>query len=220
KHRGLGLQLSDIIQEGNMGLMKAVERFDHTRGYKFSTYASWWIHQAISRAIDEKTRTIKTPIYLLEQKRKVLKARTILQTETGRNPLSEEIAKESGATIEVVNMILDGIDKVVSLDSPISHDEKTTILDVIQDESMPSPDDAATNVALRQRLNKSLSTLSDREEEIIRSRFGIGYEAPNTLNEIGKRFKVSRERIRQIQKEAFKKIANSEEGEVLKSYLY
>ena len=221
KYRSHRHQLLDLIQEGNIGLIKAVERFDYKRGNRFSTYASWWIHQALIRAVYEQTRTIKIPVYILEQKNKIYRTISTIQRDTGRTPLSEEIAKRTRTAVEVVNLILDGIDtKVFHLDSPLSNDETTTILDITQDDSMPAPDHFTTNTELIERLNESMSKLSDRERRIISSRFGIGDQTPHTLDDIGKIFNVTRERIRQIEKGAFKKLANSESGTILRSFLY
>lgn len=221
KYRSHRHQLLDLIQEGNIGLIKAVERFDYKRGNRFSTYASWWIHQALIRAVYEQTRTIKIPVYILEQKNKIQRTISTIQRENGRVPLSEEVAKKARTAVEVVNLILDGIDtKVFHLDSPLSNDDPTPVLDIIQDDSVPAPDHFTANAELIERLDESMSKLSDRERRIISSRFGIGHRTPHTLDEIGKTFNVTRERIRQIEKGAFKKLANSESGTVLRSFLY
>jgi RNA polymerase primary sigma factor len=221
KYRSHRNRLLDLIQEGNIGLIKAVDRFDYTRGNRFSTYASWWIHQALIRAVYEQTRTIKIPVYILEQKNKIYRTLSTMQRERGTTPLSEEIAKRTRTAVEVVDLILDGIDtKVFHLDAPLSNDETTTILDITQDDSIPAPDHFTTNTELIERLNESMSKLSDRERRIISSRFGIGHEPPRTLDEIGKIFNVTRERVRQIEKGAFKKLANSESGTILRSFLY
>ena len=221
RYRSHRHQLLDLIQEGNIGLIKAVERFDYRRGNRFSTYASWWIHQALIRAVYEQTRTIKIPVYILEQKNKIHRTISAIQRESGRTPFSEEIAERAQTAVEVVDLILDGIDtKVFHLDSPLSNDDTTTILDITQDDSMPAPDHFTTNTELIEKLDESMSKLSDRERRIISSRFGIGHQTPHTLDEIGKIFNVTRERVRQIEKGAFKKLANSESGTILRSFLY
>ena len=221
KYRSHRHQLLDLIQEGNIGLIKAVERFDYRRGNRFSTYASWWIHQALIRAVYEQTRTIKIPVYILEQKNKIYRTISAIQREQGSTPLSEEIAQRARTPVDVVNLILDGIDtKVVHLDSPLPNDDTTTILDMIKDDNVAAPDHFTTSTQLIERLDESMSKLSDRERQIISSRFGIGHKSPHTLDEIGKSFNVTRERIRQIEKGAFKKLANSESGTILRSFLY
>ncbi len=221
KYRSHRHQLLDLIQEGNIGLIKAVERFDYRRGNRFSTYASWWIHQALIRAVYEQTRTIKIPVYILEQKNKIYRTISAIQREQGSTPLSEEIAQRARTPVDVVNLILDGIDtKVVHLDSPLPNDDTTTVLDMIKDDNVAAPDQFTTSTQLIERLDESMSKLSDRERQIISSRFGIGHKSPHTLDEIGKSFNVTRERIRQIEKGAFKKLANSESGTILRSFLY
>jgi len=219
RYMGRGLPLPDLVQEGNVGLMRAVERFDHTKGFKFSTYASWWIHQAISRSLLDQTRTIRVPVYVLEQASKVHKIISMLHKEMGRKPAPEEIAGKSGISIEGVKRIVDSANDVVHLDSPIIDGEKTTLLEFVPDDGSSAPDSVMAKVALTGRLRGALSLLTPREEEIIRMRFGIDQESTYTLDEIGKKFDLTRERIRQIEKRALEKLATSEVGEVLKSFL-
>jgi RNA polymerase primary sigma factor len=220
RYIGRGLPLSDLIQEGNIGLMKAVERFDHTMGNKFSTYATWWIHQSISRALMEQTRTIKLPVYVLEQASKVYRINSMLQGGIERKPLPEVVAEKAGLSVEAVKRILEGSHDVVRLDEVVTSDgDKKTLLDFIPDESSPIPDSAIAKSELTKRMREALLLLNSREQEIIKMRFGIDRDDAHTLDEIGMKFGLTRERIRQIEQGALTKLAKSEIGKTLKSFL-
>jgi len=216
KHLGQGLPLLDLIQEGNIGLIKAVDRFDHKRGYKFSTYAAWWIHQHISKAIFSQTRTVNVPAYVLEHVSRVERVRFMLEKETGKKPLPEEIALRLGIRVDWVRRVLNDTRNSVPLDSPIVRDEAATFLDFIANEGCLEPEDAFSRAALPEKLEEALSDLSLRQRQVLRMRYGIGYEDVHTLGDIGRQFNVTRERIRQIEKRAIEKLRKSK---VLKSFL-
>jgi len=214
-----GLQFLDLIQEGNMGLMRAVDKFEYRRGYKFGTYATWWIRQAITRAIADQARTIRLPVHMVEVINKLNRVSRLLVQQMGREPTTEEIAKKMGVSLEHLQKILRITKKPISLETPIGEEEDSRLEDFIEDEKSLSPQDAAINSNLVKQTQKVLSTLNKREEKILRMRFGIGENHDYTLEEVGRDFHVTRERIRQIEAKALRKLKHSRRAEKLKSFV-
>ena len=219
RYVGRGMLFLDLIQEGNLGLIKAVEKFDYRKGYKFSTYATWWIRQAITRAIADQARTIRIPVHMVETINKLIRVSRQLLQELGREPFPEEIAEEMNMSVERVREILKISQEPVSLDTPIGEEEDSHLGDFIQDDNVPVPADAAAFTLLREQLKDVLSTLTDREQKVLRLRFGLDDGRARTLEEVGKEFNVTRERIRQIEAKALRKLRHPSRSRKLKDYL-
>ena len=219
RYVGRGMLFLDLIQEGNLGLIKAVEKFDYRKGYKFSTYATWWIRQAITRAIADQARTIRIPVHMVETINKLIRVSRQLLQELGREPTPEEIGAEMNMSVERVREILKISQEPVSLETPIGEEEDSHLGDFIQDDNVPVPADAAAFTLLKEQLVEVLSTLTEREQKVLRLRFGLDDGRARTLEEVGKEFNVTRERIRQIEAKALRKLRHPSRSRKLKDYL-
>lgn len=219
RHVGKGMYFLDLIQEGNLGLMKAVEKFDYRKGYKFSTYATWWIRQAITRAIADQARTIRIPVHMVETIHKVSRAARQLLQELGREPTAEEIATRIDMPVERVREIMKVAQDPVSLETPIGEEEDSHLGDFVEDSDSPAPADAASYTLLREQLQSVLHTLTQREEAVLRLRYGLDDGRPRTLEEVGQEFNITRERIRQIEAKALRKLRHPSRSRQLRDYL-
>ncbi len=219
RYVGRGMQFLDLIQEGNLGLIKAVDKFDYRKGYKFSTYATWWIRQAITRAIADQARTIRIPVHMVETINKLVRVNRQLLQELGREPHPEEIAAEMGISEEKVREIIKIAQEPVSLETPIGEEEDSHLGDFIPDEDAPAPDNMATYTMLKKQLSEVLDTLTPREERVLRLRFGLEDGKTRTLEDVGKEFNVTRERIRQIEAKALRKLRHPSRSKRLRDYL-
>ena len=218
KYSNRGLQFLDLIQEGNMGLMKAVDKFEYRRGYKFSTYATWWIRQAITRAIADQARTIRIPVHMIETINKLIRISRSLVQEIGREPTSEEIAKKMDMPVSKVRKIIKIAQEPISLETPIGEEEDSHLGDFIEDKVMPSPPDTVIHINLREQIEEALKSLTEREAKVLKMRFGLGDGNEHTLEEVGQQFKVTRERIRQIEAKALRKLKHPSRSKKLRSF--
>uniref|UniRef100_UPI002357A051 RNA polymerase sigma factor RpoD n=1 Tax=Hyphomonas adhaerens TaxID=81029 RepID=UPI002357A051 len=219
KYTNRGLQFLDLIQEGNIGLMKAVDKFEYRRGYKFSTYATWWIRQAITRSIADQARTIRIPVHMIETINKIIRTQRQMLHEIGREPTPEELAEKLGLPLEKIRKVLKIAKEPISLETPIGNDEDSNLGDFIEDKAALLPVDAAIQSNLRETTTRVLASLTPREERVLRMRFGIGMNTDHTLEEVGQQFSVTRERIRQIEAKALRKLKHPSRSRKLRSFL-
>jgi RNA polymerase primary sigma factor len=219
KYTNRGLQFLDLIQEGNIGLMKAVDKFEYRRGYKFSTYATWWIRQAITRSIADQARTIRIPVHMIETINKIVRSQRQMLHEIGREPTPEELAEKLGLPLEKIRKVLKIAKEPISLETPIGDDEDSNLGDFIEDKMALLPVDAAIQSNLRETTTRVLASLTPREERVLRMRFGIGMNTDHTLEEVGQQFSVTRERIRQIEAKALRKLKHPSRSRKLRSFL-
>ena len=219
KYTNRGLQFLDLIQEGNIGLMKAVDKFEYRRGYKFSTYATWWIRQAITRAIADQARTIRIPVHMIETINKLIRTSRYLVQELGREPNPEEIAERMDIPLEKVRKVLKIAKEPISLETPIGEEEDSHLGDFIEDKNTASPVVSVINIDLAEQVDKVLGSLTPREERVLRMRFGIGEKSDHTLEEVGQDFEVTRERIRQIEAKALRKLRHPSRSKRLRTFM-
>jgi RNA polymerase primary sigma factor len=219
KYVNRGMQFLDLIQEGNIGLMKAVDKFEYRRGYKFSTYAIWWIRQAVTRSLSDQSRTIRVPVHMTEAINKIARTRQLIVNEIGREPTSEELGKKLGMPIEKVRKVLQIVKQPLSLETPVGDEEDSPLGDLIEDKEAILPVDAMIQSNLRETTTRVLASLTAREERVVRMRFGLGRNSDHTLEEVGQQFSVTRERIRQIEAKALRKLKHPSQSRVLRSFL-
>jgi RNA polymerase primary sigma factor len=219
KYTNRGLQFLDLIQEGNIGLMKAVDKFDYRRGYKFATYATWWIRQAVTRSVADQSRTIRVPVHMIETTNKLVRTSRQMLHEIGREPTPEELAAKLGMSLEKVSKVMKIAKEPISLETPIGDEEDSHLGDFIEDKNAVLPIDAAIQANLRETTTRVLATLTPREERVLRMRFGIGMNTDHTLEEVGQQFSVTRERIRQIEAKALRKLKHPSRSRKLRSFL-
>lgn len=219
RYIGSGMPLLDLIQEGNLGLMKAVDKFDYSKGYKFSTYATWWIRQSITRAIADQSRTIRIPVHMVESMNRIVRTSRSMVQELGREPTTQELSKRLDIPVEKIHEALKMTQEPVSLETPVGDEEETHLLDFIQDSNVAVPVEEATRVMLNEQISEVLHTLTDREEKVLRLRYGLNDGRTRTLEEVGREFHVTRERIRQIEAKALRKLKHPTRSRKLRDYL-